>query len=288
MRYLPFMALIAIGLNSPVTNGQEKVKYPAKEDEFILQKSSDELTAPEKVDPKSLERPVPETRLSIKHKRLEAFAKESSLVFHGKVIGKSYSKTVDDKSYFSNVPLTFVEFQVLDILAGEYEGERFTLRYAGGPRNADEFLIVTHINNFNIGDEEIISINGNGYVMDPVIGRFRIFEDAVYTASGHKIITNTLGDELLVSKERAKNKTLDFIQIGNDSFSSVNNLPVESPDMDQGSQSPQPDNLLRPLKTNEIKKMIKENIRKRSQTFTSSEESASPASHREFKNTKNK
>jgi hypothetical protein len=70
------------------------------------------------------------------------------------------------------------------------------------------------------------------------------------------------------------------------SFSSVNNLPVESPDVDQESQSPQPDNRLRPLKTNEIKKMIKENIKKRSQTFTSSEESSSPASHREFKNKK--
>jgi hypothetical protein len=287
-RLLMSMSLFVSGAMAKAEEGKAGKSQPER-DSFVLERFSDEEVAREIFDPQSLEWHVAESLPSrlkrAKDKRLSEFSRGSSLIFHGRAIRKTHGTTLPNIGPFSDVPLTFVEFEVLEVLAGKYDGATFTLRYVGGPKSADEFLLVTHINNFNVGDEEILAIDRNGYVMDPVMGRFRIFDDTVYTASGHKVLTGDK-DEMVVSRDKTSEKTVTTIVMGADSFSAANNLPLDAPDVNEDAGALEQSRGLRPMKSSSLKKLIRSSIKSRSQSFPESEESASSVKHREFKSGK--
>jgi len=141
-------------------------------------------------------------------------------------------------------------------------------------------LYVTH---FNVGDEDIVSLNGNGAFMDPVIGRIRILDDDVFTASGHRLIKDR-HNALHVSAEKANHRTIKVIEIDDIEYPSINNLPEETADVDSiGAACEKARSTdCKSIDAGEIKKILKQKCKDILKFSRKVEESANPDKHRKF------
>lgn len=120
---------------------------------------------------------------------ISELARESEMVFQGKVIDVRYQTSIE------GLPHTFVTYQVEDILKGQYSDKTITLRFIGGVMQAGDKqrrLQVSGVPDFAKGAQDVLMVNGNQQRICPLVrcaeGRFRL--DTGYVSDG---AGNTLG-----------------------------------------------------------------------------------------------
>jgi hypothetical protein len=202
---------------------------------------------------------------------------DANLVIQGRVVEKRFGKS-EGSNGLKGLPLTFVDFEVLDVIKGTYDGDIFTLRHLGGKMSNGTWAVPTHIHHYNVGDEEIVFISNNGDTMEPTLGRMRVFDGLVYSASGHQLVEDDEGNAL-VSSNKINSETVASIQLGDVRIPAENNVPQEHSDMscnDQNSSS------CRPLGISRVKSLLREEMDTLKMPLKS-EVSANDKIHRKFK-----
>jgi hypothetical protein len=128
-------------------------------------------------------------------KRLEA----TSLVVEGVVEAIRHRDSAGPPEEYVVLPHTFVTYRITEMLRGNAEGGTITLRFLGGPAEADgHLLVVPTIPVFNKGDTDILLITAaNGTAACPLAacsgGRFRVHDGRVYTDLGYAILIEAAG-----------------------------------------------------------------------------------------------
>jgi hypothetical protein len=113
-------------------------------------------------------------------------AAAAQLAFRGKVTRVVYrqSKTATGEP---GLPYTFVTYAVSRVLQGS-AGRTITLRFPGGSDGRGGFVDVTGVPTFEVGDDDILFVTGNGDAGCPLVecefGRFRVLDGAVHEAHG--------------------------------------------------------------------------------------------------------
>ncbi len=123
---------------------------------------------------------------------LKKLASNAELVFRGVVEQIDYATSEPRFPGDLGVPHTFVTFDVDEVLKGRVEGAAITLRLEGGVREADG-IILSHSEapRFDLGDEDILFVHGNGESVTPLVGssrgRIRVIDGRAYTEEGREI-----------------------------------------------------------------------------------------------------
>ncbi len=137
--------------------------------------------------------------------------KQAELIFQGVVSDVHYklSDVISDENI--QLPHTFVTFKIEEIFKGTTAGETITLRFQGGSMQvaseADpkqtfpRYLMVSKIPLFDIGDRQILYVQGNGASICPLVGmnkgRLRVIEGYVYSDYGRPLVFTSQVDETL-------------------------------------------------------------------------------------------
>ena len=91
---------------------------------------------------------------------------QSELIFLGQVVHMENAASGDGL-----YPFTFVTFEVQEIFKGQIEGEEITLRFDGGDLPLrGERVEVLGMPTFELGDESLLFVSGNGKFGCPVFG----------------------------------------------------------------------------------------------------------------------
>lgn len=125
---------------------------------------------------------------------IEEMSSQANLVFHGKVVSVDYRGSKANNGQ-APLPHTFVTFEINDVLYGNPGVENrktFTLRFMGGRSDDGRALLVDVLPKFEVGDEDIVFVTGNGVSECPVVecanGRFRVIDGMVYNEYGQQIL----------------------------------------------------------------------------------------------------
>lgn len=125
---------------------------------------------------------------------INTLAREADLVFRGRVVDIEYALSEPCEGMGGErLPHTFVTYEVDEILHGEQTGLRVTLRFVGGLDLRDfHWLAPTHVPVFDLGDEDILFVRGNGAAECPLVGnrqgRLRIIDGRLYTEGGSELL----------------------------------------------------------------------------------------------------
>ncbi|MDH5232492.1 MAG: hypothetical protein OEZ58_07580 [Gammaproteobacteria bacterium] len=140
-------------------------------------------------------------------------AQQADSVFRGTVVDVSYASSNPVKGQGA-IPHTFVTFTVDEVLHGTAETDRdntYTLRFIGGQNNKG-VMWVDQLPKFNIGDEDILFVKGNGEAQCPLVecanGRFRIVDGMMHNEYGQAIVEDAKGRMTL----GAVNERIKFAQ----------------------------------------------------------------------------
>lgn len=163
-------------------------------------------------------------------------ATEANLVFQGSVVDVEYRGS-QGKGKQGSIPHTFVTYEINDVLHGNANRKKFTLRFLGGKSKKGEVMMVSNTPKFDVGDKDIIFVDGNGIsecpLIDCVNGRFRIINDLMYTEYGEPI---KLDDkkELLTGKSQQLEE-VDTFNIGDKTYKRLKNRDSQFEDDGSGS-----------------------------------------------------
>jgi hypothetical protein len=130
---------------------------------------------------------------------LDEMLTTADFVFRGRVVDVAYRNAEPQPGAELPPPYTFVTYEVSRVLKGPGGGGRVTLRFRGGPIDETNFLNVYGAPLFDLGDEDVLLVQGNTRGPCPLVdcehGRFRLIEDRVYSELGQSVEwtpTNTL------------------------------------------------------------------------------------------------
>lgn len=122
---------------------------------------------------------------------LEFLSSQSNLIFLGEVTDISYRISRSDAEGTVPLPFTFVTHKISLLLHGSTPADSFTMRLIGGPNENGQFLTVTGVPNFQVGQQDLLFVSGNGSEGCPLVlcesGRYRISEGHVYNSNGYPI-----------------------------------------------------------------------------------------------------
>ena len=125
---------------------------------------------------------------------LAAMALDSNAVFHGKVVAVDYRGSKSANGQVS-LPHTFVTFEVQDVLYGNPSVDKrktFTVRFLGGAQDDGQLMLVDIHPKFDVGDEDVVFVAGNGVAECPLVdcanGRFRVVDGMMYNEQGQKVM----------------------------------------------------------------------------------------------------
>lgn len=131
-------------------------------------------------------------------KNLKKFVAESELVFKGVIRNIQYklSDPADDGK--TKVPYTYITYDVQELIRGQFEGNQVVLRFIGGlDERTMRYMGASHVPNFDLGDEDILFVQGNTKSMSPLVqndrGRFRVIGGKVYSNNGRAVTLNANG-----------------------------------------------------------------------------------------------
>jgi hypothetical protein len=109
------------------------------------------------------------------------------------------------------LPHTFVTFKVEKSLKGTVNQQFVTLRFMGGTDGKGNFLSVSGLPLFDVGDRDTLLVRGNGKAGCPLVGcasgRFRIINNLVFTDDGKPILQTPQG-RLIYGAPQALNQVL--------------------------------------------------------------------------------
>lgn len=116
----------------------------------------------------------------------------ADLAFHGEVVRVEYVNSLPSEEAPGGIPHTFVTYRVERVLFGQDVAEEVTLRFFGGyDADSQTFLAASVSPRFDVGDEDVLFVAGNGTLACPLVGnahgRFRIIAGQVYTESGNTV-----------------------------------------------------------------------------------------------------
>jgi hypothetical protein len=119
--------------------------------------------------------------------------KTSEFAFQGVVTKVEYRSSDNARP----VPHTFVTFKVEKILKGASRPEFVTLRFVGGTDGKGNFLSVSGVPLFDVGDRDILFAKGNSQFACPLVGcgsgRLRVINNQVFTDDGKPLLINSKG-----------------------------------------------------------------------------------------------
>lgn len=146
---------------------------------------------------------------------------KADLIFEGKVVNVEYRTSDILKTDDVAMPHTFVTYEILRNFKGQSsEGKLITLRFRGGPDGAGNTLIIPGVPLFQVGDQDIVFVRGNGIEISPILGgnfgRYRISKNAVHSDAWQEVWLLSNG-QLEHGKFNEEKKTVT-LRIGSNEF----------------------------------------------------------------------
>ena len=149
---------------------------------------------------------------------LKAALNQAELVFEGQVVDVQY-RLANLSESASELPYTFVTYQVNRFLKGRAEG-LLTLRFLGGPKDDEHFVSIPGLPRFDLGDHDILLVQGNQRSTCPLVGcdrgRYRIINGLVVNEYGQTIELSPSGE--IVFGEKVKLDDISTHTMGKFSF----------------------------------------------------------------------
>lgn len=128
---------------------------------------------------------------TIVFKNFDDLVKESDAIFAGRVASIESQENANQEIY------TFVTFDQLSLLGGTYQGATLTLRFKGG-RVGNRISQIVGSPEFNVNEQVVLFVEGNGQYMVPVVGWtqgvFRAVQDPV---TGRTVIHDHEGNRVV-------------------------------------------------------------------------------------------
>lgn len=123
---------------------------------------------------------------------------QADLVFRGVVADIQYRLSDPGGPEMTQVPYTFVTYFVDDVIQGQIQGKTVTLRFIGGwDEQSMNFMSSSITPMFDLGDEDILMVQGNNESMSPLVcatrGRLRVIDGQVFTETGRSITVDDNG-----------------------------------------------------------------------------------------------
>lgn len=117
---------------------------------------------------------------------------KADLIFEGKVVDVDYRTSDVLQAGDVAMPHTYVTYEISRSFKGRSSQDKLiTLRFRGGPDDAGNTLIIPGVPLFQVGDQDIVFVRGNGVEISPVVGgnfgRFRISKDGVHSDAWQEI-----------------------------------------------------------------------------------------------------
>ncbi|NEO80522.1 hypothetical protein [Moorena sp. SIO4G3] len=133
---------------------------------------------------------------------LTTSVKEADFIFRGTVAKVQYRLSSNQRG----LPHTFVTYKVEETLKGRVKpGSLVTLRFIGGHDNKGNFLTVSGVPFFDVGDTDILLVKGNGKSGCPLVGcaegRIRVINNQAFSDEGQPILL-TSQEQLVYGKHR--------------------------------------------------------------------------------------
>jgi hypothetical protein len=162
--------------------------------------------------------------LSIDRVTAKDLAARSELVFIGTVVSVEYRNSDVEGPQHASLPHTFVTFQIERTFKGRSEaGDLVTLRFQGGPNGQGRILTVPGVPLFDVGERELLFVEGNGRALCPLVGwyqgRVRLIGGLAYTDDGREVFLGGDG-ELRFGAQRALPEVVNT-RIGDSEFRAV-------------------------------------------------------------------
>ncbi|TAK51715.1 MAG: hypothetical protein EPO25_15775 [Gammaproteobacteria bacterium] len=148
---------------------------------------------------------------------LDALADQADLIVRGRVARIEYGMSVKTAADEMQVPFTYVTYAIDEVLKGSAaDGQSVTLRFLGGPIGNERIMVVQGVPLFDVGDEDVLFVRGNGSHACPLVrcgdGRFRAIGDQMYSDDGFEVLLNPAGQP--VYGRRHRNATVDEHRVG--------------------------------------------------------------------------
>jgi hypothetical protein len=160
---------------------------------------------------------------------LDAMIEQADLVFRGKVVEVAYRDAEPHQDGARGAPHTFVTYAVSKVMKGVAPGPQVTLRFHGGPLDADRFVMAADNPLFDGGDEDVLLVRDNGASVCPLVncadGRFRLIQDKVYDELGRTL-------EWTPSHALTRGPTVALPEVTDHRMSATIQLHVEDSDVD--------------------------------------------------------
>ncbi|NEQ10875.1 MAG: hypothetical protein F6K37_34660 [Moorea sp. SIO4E2] len=133
---------------------------------------------------------------------LTTSVQEADFIFRGTVEKIQYRLSSNQRG----LPHTFVTYKVEETLKGRVKpGSLVTLRFIGGHDNKGNFLTVSGVSFFDVGDTDILLVKGNGKSGCPLVGcaegRIRVINNQAFSDEGQPILL-TSQEQLVYGKHR--------------------------------------------------------------------------------------
>ena len=118
---------------------------------------------------------------------LNELAAASRFIVHSRVSKIDYTMSQAAKGRPA-VPHTVVTFDVVKSLGGSPGASSITLRFIGGPDGRGRFMQASNVPVFQLGDEDVLFVRGNGAqgcaLAGCLDGRFRVLNGMMYDGTG--------------------------------------------------------------------------------------------------------
>ncbi len=120
--------------------------------------------------------------------QLHTMVQAADLVFRGEVEEIEYAFSEPAGPEQVRIPYTFVTYRVDEVYVGRADGPTVTLRFIGGLYDDGVFMEANIVPLFDVGDEDLLLVEGNGRRICPLIrndqGRLRVIDGRIYSEVG--------------------------------------------------------------------------------------------------------
>lgn len=144
---------------------------------------------------------------------LNELASASRFIVHSRVSKIDYTMSEAVKGQAA-VPHTIVTFDVVKSFGGSPGAASITLRFVGGPDGRGRFMQASNVPVFQLGDEDVLFVRGNGTqgcaLAGCIEGRFRVLGGMMYDGTGAPVQRVESGRVVAAGQMPAEFATIRF------------------------------------------------------------------------------